>query len=113
MGCKPEEERWVWLSFDPENKIILAANLGDMTQKSSDEIVKQTSEVINGNNLPLFVTDGREFYKHSLLNKYSETIQPHPIIKNGRLQKPYYKTLRRIEICASYKNCKRRKNRKC
>jgi IS1 family transposase len=41
MGCKPEEERWVWLSFDPKNKIILAAHLGDMTQKSSDEIVKQ------------------------------------------------------------------------
>jgi hypothetical protein len=59
-----------------------------MTQKSSDEIVKTiTSEVINENNLPLFVTDGREFYKHSLLNKYSETIQPHPIIKNGRTSK--------------------------
>jgi hypothetical protein len=40
-----------------------------------------------GNNLPLFVTDGREFYKHSLLNKYSETIQPHPIIKNERTPK--------------------------
>jgi predicted GTPase len=39
-----------------------------MTQKSSDEVVKQTSEVINENNLLLFVTDGRKFYKHSLLN---------------------------------------------
>ncbi|MDR2461811.1 MAG: hypothetical protein LBD05_01240 [Mycoplasmataceae bacterium] len=88
MGCNPEKERWVWLSFDPKNKIILAAHLGDMTQKSSDEIIKQTSQVINENNLPLFVTDGRKFYKHSLLKKYSEKIQPHPIIKNGRLQKP-------------------------
>jgi hypothetical protein len=33
MGCKPEEERWVYLSFDPKNKIILAARLGDMTHK--------------------------------------------------------------------------------
>jgi IS1 family transposase len=47
MGCNPEEERWIWLSFDPVNKIILTAHLGDMTQKSSDEVVKQTSKVIN------------------------------------------------------------------
>jgi hypothetical protein len=33
MGCRPEEERWVWLSFDPENKIILAAHLGGYDPK--------------------------------------------------------------------------------
>jgi hypothetical protein len=29
MGCKKEEERWVWLSFDPKHKIILPAHLGE------------------------------------------------------------------------------------
>jgi hypothetical protein len=40
MGCDPEEERWVWVSFATAHRIILSAHAGDMTQKSADEVVK-------------------------------------------------------------------------
>ncbi|MDR1819443.1 MAG: hypothetical protein LBR15_04255 [Methanobrevibacter sp.] len=42
---------------------------------------------------PYLYTDGREFYKHSLLNKYSEAIQPHPTIKEWKTSKTNYKIL--------------------
>jgi hypothetical protein len=77
-----------------------------MRQKSSDEIIKQTSEVINENNLPLFVTDGRKYYKESLIKKYSETIQPQPIIKNGKLQKPILKPFKELKYAQVIKTKK-------
>ncbi|KZX16801.1 hypothetical protein MBCUT_05200 [Methanobrevibacter cuticularis] len=106
MGCKSEEERWVWLSFDPKHKIILATHIGDMVQKSSDEVIKQTSNGTGKNNLPLFVTDGREFYKNSLIKKYSESIQPHPIIKNGMLQKLILKLFKELKYAQVIKTKK-------
>ncbi|MDR1818705.1 MAG: hypothetical protein LBR15_00465 [Methanobrevibacter sp.] len=49
------------------------------------------------------------FYKHSLLNKYSETIQPPPIIKEWKNSKnQFIKSFRRIEIMHKFiKNCKK------
>ncbi|BDZ68649.1 hypothetical protein [Methanobacterium ferruginis] len=71
MEHESEDERWIWLSFAPEHRLILAAYAGAMTQDAADEIVKQTCMRIDEENLPLFVTDGRKYYKQALLDKYS------------------------------------------
>jgi len=52
--------------FAPEHRLILATYAGSMTQNAADEIVKQTCNWINEEELPLFVTDGRKYYAQSL-----------------------------------------------
>ena len=52
-----EKRKMVWLSFATEHRLILSALLGDMTQEAANEVVKQTCDRINEENLPLFVTD--------------------------------------------------------
>ena len=42
-----------------------------MTQKVADEVVKHTCDRINEDELPLFITDGRSYYKQVLLDRYS------------------------------------------
>lgn len=73
MEHESEDERWIWLSFAPEHRLILAAYAGAMTQDAADEIVKQTCDRINEEELPLFVTDGRKYYAQALLDRYSYT----------------------------------------
>jgi len=97
MDCASEDERWVWLSFAPQHRLILAAHLGDMTQKSADEVVKQRCNRINENNLPLFVTDGRKFYKKALLNRYSNFIKFPKTGKRGRQRKPKQVPLKKLK----------------
>lgn len=41
MECQSENERWIWLSFATEHRLILSAYVGDMTQKASDMVVKR------------------------------------------------------------------------
>jgi len=69
MGHESEEERWIWLSFATEHRLIPAAYACLMTQKSADIIVEQTCERINEEKLPLFVTDDKKYYKQALLDR--------------------------------------------
>lgn len=87
MGYEPEEERWIWLSFNPAHRIILAVHAGSMTQESADSIIKKTGERINEEELPLFVTDGRKFYSEALLKRYGYKKEFPPTCKRGRPRK--------------------------
>jgi hypothetical protein len=97
MDWESEDERWIWLSFAPEHKLILSAHLGNMTQKAADEVVKQTYDKINENNLPLFVTDGRKYYKQALLDRYSYFVEFPKTRKRGRLKKPKQIPLKKLK----------------
>jgi len=35
MECSGENERWIWLSFTPEHRLILSSKVGNMTQESA------------------------------------------------------------------------------
>ncbi len=60
-----EEERWIWLSFNPTHSLILAVHAAPMTPESADTIVQKIGEIINEEKLPVFVTDRRKYYwKH-------------------------------------------------
>jgi len=59
-----------------------------MTQKAADIIVEQTCERINEEKLPLFVTDGREYYKQALLDRYGFIKEFSGTGKRGRPRKP-------------------------
>ena len=38
MNCESENERWIWLSFATEHRLILSALAGDMTQKTANKL---------------------------------------------------------------------------
>jgi hypothetical protein len=61
---------------------------GDMTQKAADDVVNQTCDRINENNLLLFVTDGRKYYKQALLDWYSYFIEFPRTENRRRRRKP-------------------------
>ncbi|MDR1820083.1 MAG: IS1 family transposase, partial [Methanobrevibacter sp.] len=71
--------------------------MGDMTQKAANEVVKQTCDRINENNLPLFVTDGRKYYKKVLLDRYSYIAKFPKTGKRGRPKKPKQKLLKKLK----------------
>ena len=96
MDCSSENERWVWLSFATEHRLILSALLGDMTQEAANKVVKQTCDRINEKNLPLFVTDGRKYYKQALLDRYSYIKEFPKTGKRGRPKKPKQMPLKEL-----------------
>jgi len=67
-----------------------------MTQRSANEVVKQTCDIINENNLPLFVTDGRKHYKQALLDRYSYIKEFSKTNKRGRPKKPKQTPLKKL-----------------
>ena len=75
MEHDPEEERWIWLSFNPKHQLILAIHAGSMTQESANIIVQKTGKRINEEKLPIFVTKPRlkkykPFSKHNFAYDY-------------------------------------------
>jgi len=96
MDCQSEDERWIWVSFATEHRLILSAQLGDMTQRAADEVVNQTCDRINEDNLPLFVTDGRKYYKQALLDRYSCFEEFPKTNKRGRPKKPKQLPLKKL-----------------
>ena len=67
-----------------------------MTQKTANKIVNQTCDRINEDNLPLFVTDGRKYYKPALLDKYSYIKEFQKTGKRGRPKKPKQMPLKKL-----------------
>ncbi len=55
MEHESEDERWIWLSFVSEHRLILGAYAGPMTQDSADRIIQITGEKINEKKLPIFI----------------------------------------------------------
>jgi len=96
MDCSSKDERWIWLSFATEHRLIISAYAGDMTQKAANEVVKQTCNRINENNLPLFVTDGRKYYRQALLDRYSYVKEFPKTGKRGRPRKPKQVPLKKL-----------------
>jgi len=87
MEHESEDERWIWLSFNPTHRLILAIHAGSMTQESADVIVKKTGERINEEQLPVFVTDGRKYYATALIQRYGYKKEYPPTGKRGRPRK--------------------------
>ena len=104
MDCESEDERWIWLSFATEHRLILSVYAGDMAQKAANEVVKQTCDRINENNLPLFITDGRKYYKKSLLDRYSYIEEFPKTGKRGRPRKPKQRPLKKLRYAQIVKD---------
>jgi len=86
----PKEERWIWVGFAKESRLLLSIVVGPRMQESADELIKGIDSCLDKNNeLPLFVSDGNNQYRVALFNLYNETVTPHKTGKRGRPKKPY------------------------
>ena len=78
---------WMWVAFAPDSRLIVAFTIGPRKQHVANELVKLTADRLS-ENLPVYVTDGLDFYKVALLNQYGVQIEYPKTGKRGRPKKP-------------------------
>jgi IS1 family transposase len=78
--------QWVWISFAPEFRLILAAFVGPRTFASALPLIQMTAAVVFG--VPCFFSDGFRCYLSALLEVY-HTLKTFPRTgKPGRPKQP-------------------------
>ena len=76
--------QWVWISFAPEFRLILAACVGPRTFASALQLIQMTAAVVLG--VPCFFSDGFSCYLPALLEVY-HTLKTFP--RTGKPGRPY------------------------
>ena len=87
MGVYEDKGSWMWVSFAPESRLIVAFTIGPRKQYVANELVKLTDDCLSENK-PIFVTDGLDFYKVALLNQYGLRIDHPKTGERGRPRNP-------------------------
>jgi IS1 family transposase len=77
-------EFWIWVSFAPEHRLVLATHVGHHDQKDAQAVVEKSKERLEPP-LPLFVSDGWDAYIEALLGAFHK-IQDRP--RTGRPGRP-------------------------
>jgi IS1 family transposase len=79
-------QQWVWISFAPEFRLILATFVGPRTFESALQLMQMTAAVVLG--VPCFFSDGFSSYLSALIEVY-HTLKPFPRTgKRGRPKQP-------------------------
>lgn len=66
-----DEGARMWISFEPESRLIIDLKIGPIKQYVADELIEATDNHLS-NLKPLFITDGLKFYAQALLKKYGK-----------------------------------------
>ena len=74
MEVYEDDGPWMWVAFAPDSRLIVALNIAPRKQHVADELVKLTDDCLS-ENIPVYVTDGLNFYKVALLNQYGVRIE--------------------------------------
>lgn len=85
---KDKGEFWVWMSFAPEQRLILATTVGDHEEQTATQLLEKTKSRIKKRPLPLFVSDGWDPYVKALLEQFHKIIEYPLTGKRGRPRKP-------------------------
>jgi len=78
--------QWVWISFAPEFRLILATFVGPRTWESALQLIRMTAAVVLG--VPCFFSDGFSCYLSALIEVYHTLKTFAPTGKRGRPRKP-------------------------
>ena len=108
MEVYEDNGSWMWVSFAPESRLIVAFTIGPRKQYVANELVNLTADRLS-ENIPFYVTDGLDFYKVALLNQYGVKVEYPKTGKRGRPRKPKifpHKNLKYAQVV------KKRKGRK-
>ena len=89
-GESPEESsegrQWVWVSFAPEYRLLLATYVGPRTFQSALKLIQLTAAVVLG--VPVFFSDGFSCYLSALVEVYHQLKTFAHTGKRGRPKKP-------------------------
>jgi len=77
--------QWVWISFAPEYRLILATFVGPRTFESALQLIEMTAAVVLG--VPCFFSDGFSCYLSALIEAYHRLKTFEPTGKRGRPKK--------------------------
>ena len=78
--------QWVWVSFAPEFRLLLAAYVGPRTLQSALTLVQMTAAIVCG--VPCFFSDGFSSYWPALVAVYHQIKEFARTGKRGRPRKP-------------------------
>ena len=79
---------WVWVSFAPEFRLMIAAVVGPRTRDTAKEVVAATQARVAG--IPAFFSDGFTWYLAALIAAFHVVMTFAPTGKRGRPRKPVY-----------------------
>ena len=82
----PDGRQWIWISYAPEFRLMLAAFVGPRTAQSALTLIRMTAAIVLG--VPAFFSDGFSCYLPALLACYSTLKQFAPKGKPGRPKNP-------------------------
>jgi transposase-like protein len=89
-GESPDESadgrQWVWVSFAPEFRLLLATYVGPRTFQSALHLIQMTAAVVRG--VPCFFSDGLSSYWPALVAVYHQIKEFARTGKRGRPRKP-------------------------
>ncbi len=86
-GDSSEDGRqWIWISYAPEFRLMLAAFVGSRTLQSACTLIQMTAAVVKG--VPAFFSDGLSSYLPALVAAYHQTREFARTGKRGRPRKP-------------------------
>jgi transposase-like protein len=89
-GESPDESadgrQWVWVSFAPEFRLLLATYVGPRTFQSALHLIQMTAAVVRG--VPCFFSDGLSSYGTALVAVYHQIKEFARTGKRGRPRKP-------------------------
>jgi IS1 family transposase/transposase-like protein len=80
--------QWVWISFAPEFRLMIAAVVGPRTLDTAKEVVAATKARVAG--IPAFFSDGFTCYLAALIAAFHIVTSFAPTGKRGRPRKPLY-----------------------
>lgn len=75
--------QWVWLSYAPEFRLILAAVVGPRTSETALTLIQKTARIVSG--IPAFFSDGFSTYFQALIECY-HTLKTFP--RTGKPERP-------------------------
>jgi IS1 family transposase len=78
---------WMWVAFAPDCRLILDFVIGPRKQYVADKLVESVKKHLS-DKIPLFVTDGLNFYREALLKHFGVLIEFPRTGKRGRPKKP-------------------------
>jgi len=77
---------WIWISYAPEFRLMLAAFVGPRTSDSAMTLIAMTAAVVTG--VPCFFSDGFSCYLAALVAVYHQITEFARTGKRGRPRKP-------------------------
>ena len=81
--------QWIWLSYAPEFRLILAAQVGPRTYESALKLIEMTAAIVMG--VPCFFSDGMSCYLPALIAFYHRIKSFKRTGKRGRPRNPIIK----------------------